>query len=333
MKDFCPKCEEMTEVESVRTREEVLVRGETFSVYCEYFRCTLCNSEFEKSGSGIDPLAEAYKKYQVKHDMITSDKMIKFRKNYDLTQKELSELLGWGGATLSRYENGALQDDAHDRALRLAMEPEGLRTLIRNDRKALTEEKRQRILDIIDSNRNTRTSLLDYLKAITNYDPGILSGFRKMDIRKLFGTIEFLCKGNDGIPKTKLNKLLFYADFKHFKENGVSITGARYARLPFGPVLNDYEHFFATLIHEEGLIAVEERSFSNGANGEYYSTSTAPDIELLSDSELGTLLGIKEYFRNISATRISELSHNEPAFINTENSNLISYEHAELLSI
>ncbi len=293
MKDFCPRCEEITEVESVRTRKEVLVRGDTFLVYCEYFRCTLCDSEFEKSESRIDPLAEAYKKYQEKHDMITSEKMIEFRKKYDLTQKQLSELLGWGGATLSRYENGTLQDDAHDRALRLAKEPDGLRTLVRNDMKALTEEKRQRILDIIDSNRNTRTSLLGYLKAITNYDPGILSGFRKMDIRKLFGTIEFLCKGNGGIPKTKLNKLLFYADFKHFKENGVSITGARYARLPFGPILNDYEHFFATLIHEEGLITVAERSFPDGAIGEYYSTSNAPDIELLSDSELSTLLRIK----------------------------------------
>jgi hypothetical protein len=130
-----------------------------------------------------------------------------------------------------------------------------------------------------------------------------------------------------------LNKLLFYADFKHFKENGVSITGARYARLPFGPVLNDYEHFFATLIHEEGLITVEERSFPDGAIGEYYSTNSAPDIELLSDSELSTLLGLKEYFRNINATGISELSHNEPAYIKTENSNLISYEYAELLSI
>lgn len=242
-------------------------------------------------------------------------------------------MLGWGGATLSRYENGALQDDAHDRAFRLAMVPEGLRTLVRNDRQVLTEEKRKRILDIIDSSRRARNSSLDYLKVITNYNPGILSGFRKMDIRKLFGTIEFLCKGNGGIPKTKLNKLLFYADFKHFKENGVSITGARYARLPFGPVLNDYEHFFATLIHEEGLITVDERSFSNGANGEYYFTNSAPDIELLSDSELSTLLGIKEYFRNINATRISELSHNEPAYIKTENSNLISYEYAELLSI
>jgi hypothetical protein len=34
--------------------------------------------------------------------------------------------LGQGGATLSRYENGALQSEAHDQLLKLVMQPENL---------------------------------------------------------------------------------------------------------------------------------------------------------------------------------------------------------------
>jgi uncharacterized protein YegP (UPF0339 family) len=39
-------------------------------------------------------------------------------------------LLGFGDVTIHRYENGALQDAAHDRLLRLIREPANLRTLL-----------------------------------------------------------------------------------------------------------------------------------------------------------------------------------------------------------
>jgi len=41
-------------------------------------------------------------------------------RRYPITQEELGVLLGWGGATLSRYENGALQDEVHEKMLRMA---------------------------------------------------------------------------------------------------------------------------------------------------------------------------------------------------------------------
>ncbi|NIO19633.1 MAG: DUF4065 domain-containing protein, partial [Candidatus Aenigmarchaeota archaeon] len=47
---------------------------------------------------------------------------------------------------------------------------------------------------------------------------------------------------------TVLNKLLFYADFKHCKEYTVSISGSRYARLPYGPVPDNWAHYLAFLI-------------------------------------------------------------------------------------
>jgi uncharacterized phage-associated protein len=37
------------------------------------------------------------------------------------------------------------------------------------------------------------------------------------------------------VGATKLNKLLFFADFRSFEERGVPITGARYQKLQWGP--------------------------------------------------------------------------------------------------
>jgi len=44
--------------------------------------------------------------------MLSPYEIRELRKRYGLTQKELSLLLGWGSVTMSRYENGALQDVA-----------------------------------------------------------------------------------------------------------------------------------------------------------------------------------------------------------------------------
>jgi hypothetical protein len=43
-------------------------------------------------------------------------------------------------------------------------------------------------------------------------------------------------------------KLLFYADFLHFKLNEVSITGARYAHAPHGPVPDQFETWLTALV-------------------------------------------------------------------------------------
>lgn len=44
------------------------------------------------------------------------------------------------------------------------------------------------------------------------------------------------CANHRKFGATKLNKILFYADFGSFKKYGCSITGTEYMKLPNGPV-------------------------------------------------------------------------------------------------
>jgi len=64
------------------------------------------------------------------------------QKKYGLTQGEMSRLLGWGGATVSRYENGALQDKTHDNQLKLLRDPRNMRVIISENPDALREHRR-----------------------------------------------------------------------------------------------------------------------------------------------------------------------------------------------
>lgn len=53
---------------------------------------------------------------------------------------------------------------------------------------------------------------------------------------KLFHLITFFVKNTHNCGKTKLFKLLYYADFRHVKETGKSITGLKYFAWDNGPV-------------------------------------------------------------------------------------------------
>lgn len=329
MKGICPNCEKETELELVYAKEVVEVRGEPIEVDAEFFKCTECGAEFENT-RGPDSLALAYREYRHRHDMLQPEQIRDWRKQYGLTQKELAQLLGWGGVTLSRYENGALHVEAHEKILRLVMEPHNLMKLIDDTPEALSDDKRERLLEelrVADDEVCSFERLFE--ERFGHYAQDEFSGFRKLDIRKLFNVILFFCDG--GQLKTKLNKLLFYADFKHFKENTISITGARYFHLQYGPVPDDYDYYFAELERARLLDMVEE------TYGEYTGfkcvTRNQPDLSIFEQSELDSLIKVKEYFKDFGSARIMEFSHKEIGYVSTNEGESISYLYAQNLKM
>ena len=253
------------------------------------------------------------------------------RTKYGLTQGELSKLLGWGAATLSRYENGALQDEAHEKVLRLATDPRNLLKLIQESPGVLSETKCNRLVEQLRTAEEEACSFPKiYEDRFGRYQADALSGYRKLDLSKLFDAILFFCK--EPVFKTVLNKLLFYADFKHFKEYKISITGARYARVPYGPAPDKWDHYYAFLKDEE-LLSVDEVFYKEDVGGEKLTAETPPDLNRFSEDELGTLMFVKRYFRGWKAKQISDFSHNEKGYLETPTGRLISYSHADDLQI
>ena len=146
MKTICPHCEATRDVQKVDTKETVEIRGERIEVPVKYYKCLTCGGDFDDPKADGDPLEKAYAEYRSRHGMVQPSELKAFRKKYGLTQNELGRLLGWGAVTVSRYENGALQDEAHDKEARLAMEPPNLISLIEETRDAISNEKKQRLL-------------------------------------------------------------------------------------------------------------------------------------------------------------------------------------------
>jgi putative zinc finger/helix-turn-helix YgiT family protein len=331
MRGICPNCEKETELESVSTVESFEVKGDTIPVEVKYFQCLDCHERFDDPKSEQDPLELVYREYRRRHGMLQPEEIKDFRKKYGLTQNELSLILGWGGATLSRYENGALQDETHEKTLRLVLEPRNLLKLILDSPEALLPDKRERLITELETLEKQSYSWERIMEErFGDYEPSEFSGFKKLDLLKLSNAILFFCK--EGIIKTKLNKLLFYSDFKYFKEYSTSITGVRYSRIDFGPAPDKYLLFFATLCENE-LLTIEEVFFGNDVTGEKYLAAIEPNLSIFSAGELKILATVKEYFKDFTARKISDFSHEESGYQKTRHGYLISYKHASTLKI
>ncbi len=334
MKGICPACEKETELNFISREESIVVRGENIPVHVEYLKCTECESEFNDPNSNYDALDAAYREYRTLHSMVQPETIKSFRERFGLTQAEFANLLGLGGATLSRYENGALQDEAHDTLITLSMQPQNLIEMIEEKHGVLSDSKRDKILGLLHemTDEHERSFISIYETRFGNYPPSIWSGYRILDIAKLLNAIIFFCKGPQ-VPKTKLNKLLFYADFMHFKEYAVSITGARYAHLPYGPVPDKYEHYLAALLEEEKSIKKTEIEVTEGMFGEYLGAEKEPDMNVFTTTELKILAMVKEFFADYSAGKITRFSHEERGYQATHDGELISFEFAQFLRV
>ena len=328
MQGFCPNCEKNTPLTKLRRMENFEVRGEIIPVEVEFFQCQECDEQFENSKSSFDWYEVAYREYRERKGMLQPEELREFRINHGLTQKEFSELVGIGIATMNRYENGSLQSEAHDRAFKLVMDSRNFLNLISEDRKVLSDNKKRKIISQLE--QKTEISWLEVAKGVLGkYDADIYSGYKKIDIAKFFEAIIFFCFP-DGIFKTKLMKLLFYADFGHFKKYSVSITGLRYARLPFGPVPDQFEMWLTALSFDNEDIHIEE-VWNQDYPGELIISNAKPDLSIFSPSELRVIAAVKETFQNSSAKRISDTSHNEIGYQETKSAHLIPYSYASEL--
>ncbi len=154
----------------------------------------------------------------------------------------------------------------------------------------------------------------------------VFNGYRLFSLEKMAAMIAYLANSTSDLYKTKLNKLLFYADFVNYYLHGNSISGSRYVHLPYGPVPDGYEDTLETLNHYGVIDLAQQKA------GDLITTGEGPKGEFLSPDEQQTLDWIVEEFGSMSASQLTELSHRERAYSNTRAGEEIAYEYAKFLS-
>jgi putative zinc finger/helix-turn-helix YgiT family protein len=326
VRGICSNCEKEATLELVTKEQVITVRKEPIKVNLSLRRCGECGDEVLDPAAIQDPFDLAYREYRKRHGLLQPEEIRDWRNARGLTQVELARLIGLGAATLNRYENGSLQDVSHDRLLRLAMDPSNLLKFVERSEGTLAEPKREALLrSLRAAQADTCTLENAIMVSVANYEADEYSGYKKLDLPRFYNAVLFFCK--EGIVKTKLNKLLFYADFRHFKKSTLSITGARYAHLPHGPTPDNFEWYYAAM-RSLRLIDFIEEQYPGGYVGEVIRAEKDADLNMFDSHELLTLASVMTDFEKYTAVQMKALSHQEPGYEETENGELISYEYA-----
>ena len=124
---------------------------------------------------------------------------------------------------------------------------------------------------------------------------------------------------------------MFYIDFLCYKKRVCSITGLEYSKLPYGPVLDDFETIFETL-WLNNLIKYEKK-YKGDYEEHIIINNTKINYDVFSKEELKIINKLKDYFKDFKVKNIVEYSHKEKAFTDTNYGDKISYEYAFDLSL
>jgi len=114
---------------------------------------------------------------------------------------------------------------------------------------------------------------------------------------------------NRFLGRTKLMKLLYYADYEWLEKSGASITGDAYVAKPFGPMP---KHAIETLqrLEKRGAIRIEMIKVLD-YDQERYLPLEEPDASLFSREELEHLETIARRFEHWTAKQMTNLSHED----------------------
>jgi len=140
------------------------------------------------------------------------------------------------------------------------------------------------------------------------------------------------------LGKTKLMKLLFFADREHLRRYGRPIFYDRYIKEKMGPVpsitygiissyndkeLDDFKEEVRELL---SWVEIEEREVGHSRPMMQFKKKKEFDAELFSRSELKVLKEVFSRFKDANAEEISELSHKLPEYSSAALYDIIPYE-------
>ena len=262
---------------------------------------------------------QVYNQYRLKHGIPFPDEISAIREHYGLSAAKMSQILGFGINQYRMYEDGEVPSVSNARTIIAAREKDVFMSFVEASKSEMSEQEYLRI------KKKVEAAIGDYKPIV---QPSEYTGFRSLSTDKVANVVRLIISTIGSTFVTKMNKLLFYADFIHYKNHGYGITGITYKALPFGPVP---EHW-GTLYSSLPGINMEEFVYPSGQSGVKLEAIKNTD-NILDESELCTIENVCALFSNMSAGEISQTSHLEKGWIdNKDNRSSISYQDAFALN-
>lgn len=336
MKVYCPYCKKEVEYK-IEKRELKEFRGIEVNTFENVAICNECNQDLYVNEIEDVNNERIYQIYREKANIIKAEDIIKLREKYDISQRELTSILGFGKMTINRYERGGLPTKSKSDYIKL---------LIENDDKFIEKVKEAYEKNNINektynkiiskevekgiSKKEVQDNIRRYLKFVLNRKPDIYNGYKSFDLEKVENIISYIASKVKNLTITSLNKYLWYIDMLSFNKRAVAITGLTYQNQKFGPTIVYKKYDELSLLDDK--YQREDIETENGNTTKIISNENF-NLDKINDSEKEIIDTIIKLLKNKKVTDISEMSHREDGWKKTKRLEKISFEYAMNLNI
>jgi len=311
------------ELELRHENRSVIFRKESYEYIHNYYVCKDTGEEFTTTELDEVNLIQIYNQYRVKYGIPFPDEMKAIRHRYGISALAMARILGTGENQYRLYENGEMPTVSIGRMISSIKNKATFLDILKDARGSLDENEYQKILSKVSQLGHDEPSRLFKDTRRSAYN-----GYVELSESRVKNTILYFLEKCGDVGYTKMNKLLFYADFVSYMQRGVGMTGLQYIAVQFGPAPMDWARIY------NGFDDIEIRVYDtqDGERCEMHPLIGA-DIQSFSAEELNILEKIVERLGKLSARKLTELTHKESGWIdNQETHKLIPYKYAFMLN-
>ena len=309
--------------------ETMTFRGEKFNCVYMSFRDDELNEVFTTTESDSIWYNQVTNQYREKHGIPYQDEIIALRERYDMSASKMSLILGFGANQYRLYEEGEVPSESNGKMIRSAMNPRVFQELVAASRNLLSEKEFMKISAKVEDVIERSGAMKDDQWAeqrIFRTGRGLVNGFAPQSTARLRSLLVYVLGKMGDTFQTKMNKVLFYIDFLSYRERGMAISGLAYQAIEFGPVPQRWDRVYSgfdEVVPQSKMVKEQECTV--------LTTDVKADTSLFSKEELEIIDTVCEKLAGVSAKKIVEMSHLEPAwkkYYNPSQSTLIPFEEA-----
>lgn len=300
----------------VREVADMEFRNETFS----YIHTSIKDAKGELwTTTEIDEvnISQVYNQYRERHGFPFPEEILALRLRYGLSAAKMSYVLGMGANQYRLYEDGVVPSVSNARIIMSIRDKSTMLQYVDLLKNEMTESDCQKLRKKIGQASDTYEP---------PSPPSAYTGYVSESIEKLSGTVRLFVEKLGATFVTKMNKLLFYSDFIHYRNYGRGISGNTYVAMQYGPVPRNWSSLYGQL---QGC-ALMEHIYPNGTSGTRIEIASVDKaFNALEDSEIKTIEQVCQVFGSMNAKQISDASHKEQGWIdNVGTRGAISYQES-----
>jgi uncharacterized phage-associated protein len=132
------------------------------------------------------------------------------------------------------------------------------------------------------------------------------------------------CAGKPNVGETVLYKLLYFSDFNYYEIYEEHLTGAKYRKLPYGPVPQKLDAIINQMINSGQIERIKTRYFDKTQTR--YIPLVNPDLTVINGAEKEIIDRVIDQMSDWSASSISDYSHLDMPWLASKEGEEINYE-------